>query len=122
MAKLLIAEDDEFLRKVYRAKFEGLGFEIKLANNGEEVGPILKDFIPDIILLDLVMPKKDGFEVLKELRASAQFKDIPVLVTTNLGQPDDKQKALSLGATEYIVKTDTPIQGIVDKVKQYLSK
>lgn len=122
MTKILVAEDDAALLKVYQAKLSKVGFEVKVARDGDEVGLVLQDFTPDIILLDLVMPKKDGFDVLKELKESPKLKKIPVIVTTNLGQPEDKQKATALGAVDYLVKSDTPIQGIVDRVRQYLDK
>lgn len=118
--KILVAEDDGFLSKVLSAKLEKIGFEYKLATDGEEAISILKDFTPDLILLDLVMPKKDGFEVLKDLNSSEVWKKIPVIVTSNLGQPEDKKRAMELGAKDYIVKSDTSLNGIVEKIQEYL--
>ena len=119
MIKILVAEDDKYLVRVYQTKFTKAGFEVRIGADGEEAEKILQTFMPDIILLDLMMPKKDGFEVLKDLKASEKFKNIPVIVTSNLAQPEDKQKALAMGANEYIVKSDIPIQGIVQKLQQY---
>ena len=119
MIKILVAEDDKFLMKVYQAKLTKAGFEVQIGTDGEEAEKILQTFMPDIILLDLMMPKKDGFEVLKDLKSSVKFKNIPVIVTTNLAQAEDKQKALAMGAKEYIVKSDIPIQAIVQKLQQY---
>ena len=121
MAKILVAEDDKYLARVYQAKFTKAGFEVRIGADGEEAEKILQTFIPNIILLDLIMPKKDGFEVLRDLKLSEKFKNIPVIVTSNLAQPEDKQKALAMGANEYIVKSDVPIQGIVDKIKQLMT-
>ena len=117
MKKILVAEDDKFLVKVYESKLVKAGFEAKIAQDGEEVLEILKTFTPEIILLDLMMPKKDGFQVLTELKADPKLKSIPVIVTSNLSQPEDKEKALEMGAKDYIVKSDTPIQEIIDKLK-----
>lgn len=120
MSKILVAEDDKFLMKVYQAKLTKEGFDVKIAGDGEEVGKLLQTFIPDIILLDLMMPKMDGFAVLSQLKSRDQYKNIPVIVMSNLSQAEDKKKALSMGAIDYIVKSDNPIQGIVDKVKSYI--
>jgi DNA-binding response OmpR family regulator len=117
--KILVAEDDQFLIKVYQAKLVKEGFEVQLAHDGEEAEKILQTFVPQVILLDLMMPKKDGFQVLSDIKANDVLKSIPVIVTSNLSQPEDKQKALNLGAVEYIVKSDIPIQMIVDKLKHY---
>ena len=119
--KVLVAEDDKFLVKVYQTKFSKAGFEVKIAQDGEEVTVLLNDFVPDVILLDLMMPKKDGFSVLKDLQASVH-KNIPVIVTSNLSQPEDKQKAIALGAKDYIVKSDVPIQQIVEKLQKFAPK
>lgn len=115
--KVLVAEDDKFLSKVYQTKLTKAGFEIKMALDGEEAIQILKSFIPDVILLDLMMPKKDGFQVLAWIKADPNLKSIPVIVTSNLGQPEDKKKALDSGAKEYIIKSDTPIQEIINKLQ-----
>lgn len=120
--KILVAEDDKFLTKVYQAKLTKAGFEVQIAFDGEEVEKLLQNFTPNLILLDLVMPKKDGFSVLKDLKALEKYKNIPVIVTSNLSQVEDKQKAMMLGASDYIVKSDIPIQGIVDKIQEFLPK
>lgn len=119
--KLLIVEDDLFLIKVYESKMAKAGFEVKLAKDGIEAEEILKTFTPDLILLDLIMPRKDGFETLKDLKASAKYRSIPVMVTSNLGQSEDKKKAESLGAIDYIVKSDTPIQKLVELINSRLA-
>ncbi|MDQ3099375.1 MAG: response regulator [bacterium] len=119
MKKILVAEDDAFLIKVYGAKLSKEGFEVKIAKDGSEVAMLLQDFTPDIMLIDLIMPKKDGFSVLEELKAQEKYKNIPILVTSNLGQPEDKQKALNLGAIEYLVKSDTPLAMIIEKIQEY---
>jgi CheY-like chemotaxis protein len=119
MQKILIAEDDPFLLKVYQAKMEKTGFEYQIAKNGEEVFTILETgFVPDLMLLDIMMPKKDGFTTLKELKDSEKYKHIPVIITSNLGQAEDKEKAKKLGAIDYLLKSDVGIQQIIERIKQ----
>lgn len=120
MTKILIAEDDKFLANAYRVKFEKENFEVVIAYDGDEAITKVKTFQPDVILLDLVMPKKDGFTTLSELKAHTDWAKIPVIVTSNLSQESDFQKAKELGAADYFVKSDTPIGSIVAKVKSYL--
>lgn len=122
MKVLVVEDDDVFLIKVYQAKLTKAGFEVKIAADGEEVGKIMQTFIPDVILLDLIMPKMDGFAVLSQLKSRDQYKHIPVIITSNLSQLEDKQKALDMGAVEYLVKSDISIQAVVDKLKSYLKK
>ena len=119
--KIMIAEDDQFLANAYRVKFEKSDFEVKLVFDGEEALAAIGEFHPDIILLDLVMPNKDGFTTLKELKASDTAKNIPVVVTTNLSQAEDIKKVKDLGAIDYLVKSDISLGEIVDKVRGYLS-
>ena len=119
MKKILIAEDDKFLRSTLRVKLQKVGFEVRAAANGEEAIKTLAEFTPDLILLDLVMPKKDGFTVLKELRASEAWQSVPILVASNLGQKEDIDRAMSLGATDYIAKTMT-IDNQIAKINSLL--
>lgn len=119
--KILIAEDDNFLANAYRMKLTKEGFEIKIVADGEDVFVVLQEFKPDLILLDLVMPKKDGFAVLKELKANDQYKSIPVLVASNLGQQEDRETCEKLGAVGFIVKSDLSMQDLIVQIKQHLS-
>lgn len=119
MKKVLIAEDDTFLTKVYQAKMAKTGYEFQIAKDGTEVFTILDGgFAPDLILLDIMMPKKDGFTTLKELKESEKYKNIPVIITSNLGQLEDKEKAKTLGAMDYLLKSEMGIQEIIDRIKQ----
>ena len=120
MTKILIAEDDQFLANAYRVKFEIEGFEVKIAYDGEEAIATLSSYLPDILILDLVMPKKDGFATLKEIKSNPSFAKIPVVVTSNLSQPSDFTKAKDLGAIDYLVKSETPISEIVNKIRGYI--
>lgn len=120
MTKILIAEDDKFLANAYRVKFEKEQFEVVIVFDGEEAISVLKKDKPDIILLDLMMPKQDGFTTLSLLKSNKDWAKIPVVVTSNLSQESDFQKAKELGAVDYLVKSDTPISDIVAKVRSYI--
>lgn len=119
--KVAIIEDEPFLASMYTTKFELEGFEVLRASNGEEGLKAIQDGKPDLILLDVIMPKVDGFEVLEKLRANPETATMPVILLTNLGQRTDIEKGLSMGATDYIIKANyTPAQ-VVAKVKQHLN-
>lgn len=122
MTKILVAEDDRFLSTAYRAKLTKSGFEVQMATDGEEALAALADgFSPDIILLDLVMPRKDGFATLEDIRAQAQFAQTPIIVASNLGQKEDLDKAKSLGATDYVIKSDMSLDGMITKINSLLA-
>lgn len=118
--KILIVEDDPHISKVYEIQLGKAGFITVLARDGEEAFQMLQDEKPDLIILDLMIPKKDGFWVLEEIRKNPAFIKTPVLVISNLGQKVDEARALELGATEYLVKINHPILEVVNKVKDYL--
>ncbi len=120
--KLLIVEDEIDLAKVLEEKFQNEGFEVKLVFDGEAVLPQIKNFNPDIVLLDILLPKKDGFMVLQELKADPALKNIPVIILSNLGEDEEIKKAFSLGAKDYFVKVRHPIKEIVEKVKACSAK
>lgn len=119
-AYILVAEDDKFYANVFKTKLSKEGFEVVVARDGEQTLKAARAKKPDLILLDLIMPIKDGFEALKELKADEKLEGIKVVVLTNLGQNEDIKKAKDLGADDYFVKTNISIQEMVDKVKQYL--
>jgi len=123
MKKILIAEDEDVLLNVLKDRFEAEEWDVAVARDGEETIEVVKKFRPDLILLDLLMPKKDGFEVIKEIRSNSEFKDLPIIIVlSNLGSDDDIKKALELGANDYFVKTQHPMSEIVEKAKKYESK
>ena len=122
MSKVLVVEDDRFLTSAYRAKLTKSGYEVQMAGDGEEALQILQQFHPDIILLDLVMPRKDGFATLSEIKQQASLKNIPVIVASNLGQKEDIDKAMGLGATDFIIKSDLSMDDLVTKIESILSK
>lgn len=120
--KVLIAEDEDFLSRALSSKISETGYEVKVAKDGEECINIIKkgEFVPDIILLDLILPKKNGFDVLADLNKNESFKKIPVVILSNLGQESDIEKTKDLGAVEFFIKSDTPINDIVDNIGKYI--
>jgi CheY-like chemotaxis protein len=118
---ILIVEDDAFLGDVLVQKFSGAGFNVKLTRDGAEGLAALGAVRPDIILLDLLMPRMDGHEFLERKNADRALADIPVLVISNLGQPNEIERALRLGAKDYIIKSEFDPDEVVEKVEAYLS-
>jgi DNA-binding response OmpR family regulator len=118
-AKVLVVEDDPFLQKVYQSKLKDTSYQCDFASDGEEGLAKIKSFQPKVVLLDLVMPKLDGFGVLAAVQADASLAGINILVLTNLSQPEDKEKCLKLGAKEYMVKSDVSIQEILAMIQKY---
>lgn len=120
MKKILVVEDDKFLSSAYRLKLTKAGFEVKLASDGNEALNTLVDYTPDLILLDLIMPVKDGFAVLAELHANPLWKTIPVIVASNLGQKEDVDKSKQLGASDFIIKSDLSLESVINKINVLL--
>ena len=118
--KVMIVEDDEHISKVYEIKLAKEGFVTSLAVDGDDAVAKITSEKPDMILLDLMIPKKDGFGVLEDIKKVPELASIPVIVLSNLGQQADQNRALGLGANEYLVKVDYPIQEVVNRVKKYL--
>jgi DNA-binding response OmpR family regulator len=119
---VLIVEDDPFLSNIYQTKFDMEGFKVSTSDNGQSGLDDAKKKKPDIILLDILLPKMDGFTVLEHLKGDPEVKDIPVLLLTNLGQKDDVEKGLKLGAADYLIKAHFKPQETVDKVKKILGR
>jgi len=118
--KILLVEDDPFLLDMYSTKFREVGFNIVTAQDGEMGLLKAKEEMPDLILLDIVLPKKDGFEVLKTLKSDSQTSKIPVILLTNLGLDSDVKRGLELGAQSYIIKAHFTPTEVVAKVKEIL--
>ncbi|USN53733.1 MAG: response regulator [Candidatus Nomurabacteria bacterium] len=118
--KVLIVEDEKMLADMYGTKFSMEGYEVEKANDGAAGLEKAKTMQPDIILLDVIMPKMDGFTVLKALKEESRLKDTPVILLTNLGQDDDVKKGKELGANDYYVKSNHSPSEIVEKVKQVI--
>jgi len=120
--RVLIVEDEEVLLKVLREKLEKSSYDVSEAADGEIALAVARDSKPDVIVLDLLLPKKSGFEVLEALKADDVLKTIPVVVVSNLGEDSDIKRALSLGAIDYYVKSEHPINEIIEKIQNVLLK
>ncbi|MFA6096817.1 MAG: response regulator [Candidatus Paceibacterota bacterium] len=117
---ILIVEDDRYLTKAYSIKIKNAGFNVLLSANGEDGLVMAKEKKPDLIVLDLLLPRVDGFEFLKQIKADDELKGIPVLTISVLGQKSDQERALALGAEAYFIKTEYKLEDIVDRIKEYL--
>lgn len=116
--KILIAEDEEVLLEVLEKKLKQEGFEVIAAKNGEEGLEKMKESLPDLVLLDIVMPKKDGFGVMEEMKKDEKLKNIPVIIISNSGQNVEIEKALKMGVKDYLVKTEFDPQEVIEKVNR----
>ena len=119
-ATILLAEDDELISQMYTTKLTHDGFKVVVAKDGEEsIAQAEKGGI-DLILLDIIMPKVDGFVVLEKLKKDEKTKNIPVVMLTNLGQDEDIEKGKALGAYDYLIKANLTPQQVSDKIKSVL--
>jgi CheY-like chemotaxis protein len=122
MGKVLIVEDDPLIAKVYSTRLTADKHEVFIANNGEDGLKTAREKIPDLIVLDIMMPKMSGLEVLAELKKVHDTAKIPVLVYSNLARDEEIQEAKKLGATEFIAKVNLTSQQLVTKIEGYLKK
>lgn len=122
MKKILVIEDDNFLANAYRVKLSKSGYNVDIAMDGDDGLKKLANGIPDLIILDLVMPNRDGFSVLGEINQHPEWKTIPIIVASNLGQKEDIEKAMSLGARDYFIKTDMSMEQILQKIESIVGK
>jgi CheY-like chemotaxis protein len=121
LAKILIVEDDDVLSKMYQKKFDISGYETQIAGNGEEGLAKMRAFAPDLVLMDVMMPKMDGFTALDHAKHDPALKHIPIVILTNLSTVQDSAAADKKGAVAHIVKSDlTPAQ-VVERVKEILA-
>ncbi|MGB2762498.1 MAG: response regulator [Minisyncoccales bacterium] len=121
--RILLAEDDKFISRAYKDGLERAGFEVIIASDGVEAVNKIKSEALDLILLDLIMPIKNGFEVLSEIKMmDHDLKKISVVILSNLGQDSDVEKGKALGAVDYLIKTDFSMKEVIEKVKFYIAK
>lgn len=121
MAKILIIEDDPLITKIYTTRLKADGYEVFSADNGEDGIKLAEKELPQIIILDIMMPKIDGFGVLQRLRSLPQIQPVPILIYSNLAQESEMDRAKRTGATEFIVKANISPTEMVSKVKNYLT-
>lgn len=120
MIKIAIIEDDPVINQMYRMKFESEGFEVHVAENGLSGISMVKDFRPDLVLLDIQMPQMTGTETLAAIRKEDWGKQVPVIVLTNLGEEEAPKSLRSMGIHSYIVKADLTPRQVVERVKDAL--
>lgn len=118
--KILLVEDDDALASVYQTRLQAEGFDIKRVPNGEEALASALEFKPDLILLDVMMPKVSGFDVLDILRNTPETATTKIVMLTALSQDSDKERAQSLGVDDYLVKSQVVIADVVERIKQHL--
>ena len=118
--KILLVEDDKFLRELMSKKLITLGYEVVSAADGESGLVMIKETKPDVVLLDLILPGINGFEVLEKAKQDPEIANIPVVILSNLGQTEDIEKGLALGAKDFLVKAHFTPQEIVNKLKSIL--
>ena len=119
--KIALIEDDANIRKMYRMKLELSGYNVLTAEDGKEAVELIKKANPDLVLLDILLPKKDGFEVLKEIKDSTdkKIKSIPVIMLSNLSSKEDISEAKQLGASDYFVKAKINPKEVAEKVNEF---
>lgn len=119
---VLVVEDDKFLRELLARKLKASGFDVMSAIDGKEVAKKIEEKTPQLILLDLVLPGVDGFEILKELKGDPKTKQIPVIVLSNLGQKEEVEKGIKLGASDYLIKAHFTPDEIINKIRTVLGE
>jgi two-component system alkaline phosphatase synthesis response regulator PhoP len=118
--KILLVEDEELIYSLLERKLKQEGYDVVVAKDGEEGLEKMKAEKPDLILLDIVMPKKSGFEVMEEMKGDPNLKDIPVVVISNSGQPVELDRAKELGAKDWLIKTEFDPQEVLRKVREQI--
>lgn len=122
MAKILLIDDDPFILDMYVLKLKDSGFTIDSASNGKDGLSKIKTFEPDLLLLDIVMPTMDGFDVLQEIKKNPPTRLFKIVLLSNLGQKEDVERGLGLGADDYLVKANFTPGEVVQKIQEVLSK
>lgn len=117
---MLIAEDEEFLLDSYLAKFSEEDMDVKAVRDGQELLDVVESFKPDLIILDLLMPRKDGYDTLEALKTNKKTKHIPVIIASNIDQDESIQRGMKLGAIDYFVKSNISLVDLINKCQKYL--
>lgn len=120
MKSILLVEDDPFLVDIYTTKLKETGFEVEVANDGEEALRKIEEKKPDLMLLDIVLPKIDGWETLKRIKENKEFEDLKVVILSNLYQKSEIEKGLKFGAIKYLIKAHFTPSEIIKEVKKIL--
>ena len=118
--KILMVEDDDALASVYSTRLSGEGFDVRRVNNGEDALAAAQNYHPDLVLLDAMLPRVSGFDVLDILRNTPETANLKVIMLTALSQDSDKKRAEDLGVDDYLVKSQVVIADVVDRIKYHL--
>lgn len=121
MQKILLVEDDPLLIDIYTTKLKASGFEVDVVSDGEEVLKKAKEKLPDVLLLDIVLPNVDGWEILGSIKGDKATEGIKVIILSNLGQKEEVEKGIALGAEKYLIKAHFTPSQVVDEVKKILA-
>lgn len=119
--RILIAEDDNFYASIYNQRLVEMGYDVEVVGDGEKLIEAINTKVPDLIMLDLIMPKLDGFETLRLIKSNPKFKNVKVLILSNLGQKEDVDLVMQLGASGYIIKNNVSIQDVLTRVRESLA-
>ncbi|PIV83591.1 MAG: response regulator [Candidatus Moranbacteria bacterium CG17_big_fil_post_rev_8_21_14_2_50_44_12] len=120
--KVLIVEDDNFVAEVYSTKLLEMGHEVQIAQNGEEGLALIEKSKPDLVLLDILMPVMGGIELLEELKKKVEWKNIPIILLTNVGEKESIQKARNFGVQDYLIKSHFTPAEVIEKIESILGK
>lgn len=120
MKKILLIEDDPLMVEIYTKKLKDAGFQVDVATDGREGLEKIKQRAPDLLLLDIVLPQIDGWEILKTAREELGLKDLKVIILSNLGQDSEIEKSLKLGAVQYLIKAHYTPTEVVNEIKKYV--
>ncbi len=118
--KILLAEDDKFISLAYLDGLKRAGYDVEHAKDGKEALEKIKSYNPDLVFLDIIMPEMNGFEVLEEIKKDEKFKNLPVIILSNLGQDTDITKGKELGAVDYLIKANFSMAEVIEKIEFYL--
>ena len=120
--KILLIEDEEIMLNILQRKLTQENYEVLIARDGQEGLEVMEKELPDLVLLDIIMPKKGGFEVMEEMGKIPKLKNIPVIIVSNSGQPVELDRARKLGAKDWLIKTEFDPQEVIDKVVKQIGK
>jgi len=120
--KILIVEDEEIILDLLRRKISQEGYDVSTAKDGQEGLKLMKMMKPDLVLLDIVMPKMGGFDVMEEMQKDSELKKIPIIVVSNSGQPVEIGKAQELGARDWLIKTEFDPKEVIDKIIKQIGR
>lgn len=120
MKQILLIEDDPFLIDIYTTKLKDSGFLVETASDGEQALEKVKEKKPDLVLLDIVLPKISGWEILKKIKAEAGLKDLKIMILSNLGQKEEVEKGMDLGVEKYLIKAHYTPSQVVEEIKKII--